>query len=95
MNIKEYFEKLKSQKRNFFAYGFEKIKRLNEKVTDQDKKHCRLIAIAKMCENAETFNYVKSKEFEEKFLFDEEKHVLYYVILIKQDRKEIRKNADA
>ena len=84
INIKEFTNKYE------FVIGF-KSKEQRKSITDQDKKHIRIMAILQIANNG-SIGEILDSEFTEKFIYDEEDQMAYYCIKIK--RKEGKKYAD-
>ena len=57
-----------------------------EAISDQDKKHMRVIAILQMAKEG-TIPLIMNSEFTEKFYFDKEHQTAIYEIRIKKERK--------
>lgn len=85
ININEYSEKYD------FVIGF-KSKEKRNIMTDQDKKHIRIMAILQIAKNG-SIEQIMNSEFTEKFIYDKEDQMAYYCIKLIR-RKEGKKYAD-
>lgn len=85
-------EILKNQDNYDLIIGF-KAKRIKDKITNQDKKHIRIMAILKMAKEG-IIEKLMSVKFNESFVFDEEEQVAYYRIKFIKERKDQTKYAD-
>ena len=57
-------------------------------ITDQDKKHCRIIAILQLARTEpETLDYILNHSFRESFKYDKEKSELTYEIRFIKERR--------
>lgn len=85
INIEEFTNKYE------FVIGF-KSKEQRKSITDQDKKHIRIMAILQIAKNG-SIEKIMDSEFTEKFIYDEEDQMAYYCIKLVR-RKEGKKYAD-
>ena len=71
--------------------GF-KSKHQHEFITDQDKKHIRIMSILQIAKNGQ-IDEIMNREFTEKFIYDKEDRMAYYCIRFCR-RKEGKNYAD-
>ena len=86
---KLYKIKIKERKRTMTDYDYIftfKAKTATTYITDQDKKHFRIIATLALAKNGQIERLLDSK-FVEKFTFDKQKKVATYAIRILKERK--------
>ena len=63
----------------------------NATLTDQDKKHIRIIAIIELAHDRDLMNYILNHSFKESFKLDEKKQeVIYTIKFIKERSKNYR-----
>ena len=60
-------------------------------ISDQDKKHIRIMAILQIAKSGQ-IKEIMDREFDEKFIYDNKEQMAYYCVKFK--RKEGRKYAD-
>ena len=76
-----------------FIVGFNHKGEENKtQITNQDKLHVRILGILQIAKSG-NIEVVLNRNFTEKFIFDDEKQVIYYCIKL-QRRKEGKKYAD-
>ena len=85
--IKELLKAVKPSDKITFCF---KQKKPIEKLTDQDKKHTRIIAILNLAHDQETINYILNHSFTESFKYDKEKGELIYEIRFIKERSKYR-----
>ena len=84
-HIKELLKAVRPSDKISFCF---KPKKPIDQLTDQDKKHTRIIAILNLAHDQETINYILNHKFKESFKFNKETGELIYEIkFIKEGRK--------
>ena len=58
-----------------------------DKITDQDKKHVRIMAILQLAHDRELMNYIINHDFTESFKYDKENKTLIYKIRFIKERR--------
>ena len=71
-----------------FVVGF-KPKNDLKIMTDQDKKHIRILAILQLAHDNQV-EKILNANFNEKFYYDQENKMAYYCIKIQRERKDVK-----
>ena len=87
-HIKDLVEKIKSTQANkptkFVATFHRKVQNSGYRITEQDRKHLRIIAILNLAKNREMLQAFLDHEFTEKFEYIKENEDVIYTMTLKK-----------